>query len=127
MRGLQAAALRSWGRAQDMSGGQGAMEGGGTHTGQDLVVQSPALTAGGGVAAEKFTHEDAVVVHRLLGERLSDKVAAAEWKARCAKVFRWSGYFEGADRVRLPYDEEDVPAVADANGVADALQGVSLN
>jgi hypothetical protein len=86
------------------------------------------------VAAESFRHEDAVEAHRLLSQRFGDEAASAEWKARCARVFRWSGYFEGADRVHLPYEEEARAASADGakadgtvNGIADAMHGVSLD
>lgn len=46
----------------------------------------PMPRAGGGVPADAFTHADAVEVHKLLGQELGDAAAAAEWKARCAKV-----------------------------------------
>ena len=47
------------------------------------------------------------------------------------QVFRWSGYFDGADRVHLPYEEEaaEEKGVPDrkVNGIVDAMHGVSLN
>ncbi len=81
---------------------------------------------GGGVPAEALTHADAVAVHKLLQGTLGDEAAAQEWKQRCSKVFRWSGCFEGADRLHLNYPKAD-PAPAQANGVADALKKVSLD
>ena len=52
------------------------------------------------------------------------------------KVFRWSGYFEGADRLHLPYEEQQEAGPGSsagakkestqANGIADALQHASL-
>ena len=54
------------------------------------------LCTGGGVPAEAFRHEDAVAVHRLLGEQFGDEDAAAEWKARCAKVL-----YEGAGHASI--------------------------
>ena len=63
--------------------------------------------------------------------RLRRSAHAVLWK-----VFRWSGYFKGADRLHLPYEEQEagldggaglVDRPTQANGVADALQHVSLN
>jgi hypothetical protein len=78
------------------------------------------------VAAEALKHADAVAVHRLLQDTLGDEAAAKEWKQRCSKVFRWSGFFEGAGRLHLDYSKADA-APAQENGVADAMKKVSLN
>ncbi len=78
------------------------------------------------MAADALKHADAVAVHALLQDTLGDSAAAQEWKQRCSKVFRWSGFFEGADRLRL--DETVAEAApAQANGVADAMKKVSLS
>lgn len=78
------------------------------------------------MAADALKHADAVAVHALLQDTLGDSAAAQEWKQRCSKVFRWSGFFEGADRLHLDEPKTDA-APAQANGVADAMKKVSLS
>ncbi|CAL8463644.1 g3178 [Coccomyxa elongata] len=90
-----------------------------------VIVKRGGLV-GGGVAADALRHADAVAVHALLQDTLGDSAAAQEWKQRCSKVFRWSGFFEGADRLHLDVTTTDT-AAAQANGVADAMKKVSLS
>jgi len=84
------------------------------------------VLSGGGVGAEALRHEDAVAVHKLLQDTLGDKVAAEEWNHRCSKVFRWSGFFEGADRLHLDYSNQEDAAPPAVNGVAEGVKQLSL-
>lgn len=88
--------------------------------------------AGGGVPAEALTHADAVAVHDLLAQILEDPQAAADWKQRCAKVFRWSSFFQGQDRVDLGHyvdkaDGDSSSKSVDTNGIVDALKNTKLD
>jgi hypothetical protein len=91
-----------------------------------LISLEPCASVGGGIAAEALTHKDAVAVHKLLGQKFGDQAAAEDWRQRCSKVFRWSGFFQGADRLSLGHYLDKADNGADANGVADALQGMSV-
>lgn len=78
------------------------------------------------MAAEALRHADAVAVHTLLQDTLGDRAAAEEWIHRCSKVFRWSGFFEGADRLRLDYSKQEEAAPPAVNGVAEGVKELSL-
>ncbi len=75
-----------------------------------------------------------MAAHELLRGPLAAPEAAAEWRARCGRVFRWSQYFDGPER-RPPTTAPAangggagaaLPEAAAANGLADGLSKASL-
>ncbi|XP_028756144.1 N-terminal acetyltransferase A complex auxiliary subunit NAA15 [Neltuma alba] len=63
----------------------------------DLAPRNVAL---GPVKEWKLT--DCVAVHKLLGSVLDEQDAASRWKARCAKYFPYSTFFEGSHSSASP-------------------------
>jgi peptide alpha-N-acetyltransferase len=69
------------------------------------------------------THAQCVAVEELLGGALGDAAAAAEWRRRCAEVFRWSRHFGGPECVPLEGPEG---GAADVDGAAEGVAQLAV-
>ncbi|KAL3138957.1 hypothetical protein ABBQ32_005768 [Trebouxia sp. C0010 RCD-2024] len=85
-----------------------------------LLLDSQAVSQQPGTSGQA-SHEDAKAVHNLLKDTFQDAEASAQWFDRCQKVFCWSQYFDGAERLQI----QPVP---DSNGaLKDGVAHLSLN